>query len=122
MRDLWTDLLACLDLNLVPSHPAVDAALAPVLTAYAADLTLIGTALRPMDGYGQRGNGSVFTSAVTSHTVWFHRPFRTDAWLLLRQHSPLLAHGRCFGRGDVLTEEGTLVASYAQEALLRVAK
>jgi acyl-CoA thioesterase-2 len=60
-----------------------------------------------------------FTSAVTSHTVWFHRPFRTDRWLLLRQHSPVLAHGRCFGRGDVLTEDGTLVASYAQEALLR---
>jgi acyl-CoA thioesterase len=56
---------------------------------------------------------------VTSHTVWFHRPFRTDRWLLLWQHSPVLAHGRCFGRGDVLTEGGALVASYAQEALLR---
>jgi acyl-CoA thioesterase len=47
------------------------------------------------------------------------RSFRTDRWLLLRQHSPVLAHGRCFGRGDVLTEDGSLVASYAQEALLR---
>jgi acyl-CoA thioesterase-2 len=100
--------------------PAVDAALAPALAAYATDLTLIGTALRPMDGLGQRGNGTQFTSAVTSHTLWFHRPFRTDEWLLLRQHSPLLAHGRCFGRGDILTESGTLVASYGQEALLRV--
>ena len=98
--------------------PAVDPALAPALAAYATDLTLIGTALRPMDGVGQRGNGTQFTSAVTSHTVWFHRPFRTDGWLLVRQHSPLLAHGRCFGRGDVLTEDGVLVASYAQEALL----
>ena len=69
---------------------------------------------------GQRGNGTQFTSAVTSHTLWFHRPFRTDEWLLLRQHSPLLAHGRCFGRGDVLTEDGVLVASYGQEALLTV--
>jgi acyl-CoA thioesterase-2 len=42
--------------------------------------------------------------------------------LLLRQHSPLLAHGRCFGRGDILTERGVLVASYGQEALLRVAQ
>jgi acyl-CoA thioesterase II len=99
--------------------PAVDPALAPALTAYATDLTLIGTALRQVDGVGQRGNGTAFTSAVTSHTVWFHRPFRTDGWLLLRQHSPLLAHGRCFGRGDVLTQDGALVASYAQEALLR---
>jgi acyl-CoA thioesterase-2 len=99
--------------------PAVDPALATALAAYATDLTLIGTALRPVDGTGQRGNGTSFTSAVTSHTLWFHRPFRTDDWLLLRQHSPLLAQGRCFGRGDVLTADGALVASYAQEALLR---
>lgn len=99
--------------------PPVAPDLAPALAAYATDLTLIGTALRPIDGAGQRGNGTTFTSAVTSHTVWFHRPFRTDDWLLLRQHSPLLANGRCFGRGDVLTENGLLVASYAQEALLR---
>jgi acyl-CoA thioesterase-2 len=99
--------------------PAVDPELALALAAYATDLTLIGTALRPMDGVSQRGNGTWFTSAVTSHTIWFHRPFRTDAWLLLRQHSPLLAHGRSFGRGDMLAEDGTLVASYAQEALLR---
>ncbi len=100
--------------------PDVDSVLAPALTAYATDLTLIGTALRPMDGLGQRGNGTQFTSAVTSHTLWFHRPFRTDEWLLLRQHSPLLAHGRCFGRGDVLTESGALAASFGQEALLRI--
>jgi acyl-CoA thioesterase-2 len=101
--------------------PAVDAALAPALAAYATDLTLIGTAVRPMDGLSQTGNGTQFTSAVTSHTVWFHRPFTTDRWLLLRQHSPILAHGRSFGRGDLLTADGDLVASYAQEALLRIA-
>lgn len=99
--------------------PAVDGELAPALAAYATDLTLIGTALRPFEGFSHRGNGTQFTSAVTSHTVWFHKSFRTDQWLLLRQHSPVLAHGRCFGRGDVLTEDGSLVASYAQEALLR---
>jgi acyl-CoA thioesterase II len=99
--------------------PAVDRELAPALAAYATDLTLIGTALRPLEGFDQRGNGTLFTSAVTSHTIWFHRPFGTDRWLLLRQHSPLLAHGRSFGRGDVLTEHGVLVASYGQEALLR---
>lgn len=99
--------------------PTVDPDLAPALTAYATDLTLIGTALRPLDGFNQTGNGTAFTSAVTSHTLWFHRPFRTDQWLLLRQRSPLMAHGQCFGMGDVFTEGGTLVASYAQEALLR---
>jgi acyl-CoA thioesterase II len=99
--------------------PTVDAELAPALTSYATDLTLIGTALRPFEGFSHRGNGTQFTSAVTSHTVWFHQPFRTDDWLLLRQHSPVLARGRCYGRGDVLTEDGSLVASYAQESLLR---
>jgi acyl-CoA thioesterase len=88
--DLWTDLLGCLQLR-----------------------TRDGRADDPVH------YGTVFTSAVTSHTIWFHRPFRTDDWLLLRQHSPVLAHGRCFGRGDVLAEDGPLVASYAQEALLR---
>ncbi len=98
--------------------PPVSPALAFALTANAADLTLIGTAVRPLEGVSQRDAHTVFTSAVISHTLWFHQPFRTDGWLLLRQHSPILAHGRCFGRGDVLTTDGSLVASYAQEALL----
>jgi acyl-CoA thioesterase-2 len=100
--------------------PPVSPALACALTAYATDLTLIGTAVRPLEGLSQRDAHTAFTSAVTSHTLWFHRPFRTADWLLLRQHSPVLAHGRCFGRGDVLAEDGSLVASYAQEALLRL--
>ncbi|CAN5592119.1 acyl-CoA thioesterase II [soil metagenome] len=117
--DLNDDAAAPPEFELWMQTPEVDPALAPALTAYATDLTLIGTALRPIDGVNQRGNGTAFTSAVTSHTLWFHRPFRTDQWLLLRQHSPMLAHGRTFGRGDVLTEDGALVVSYAQEALVR---
>jgi acyl-CoA thioesterase-2 len=107
------------ELELWMLTPPVDPALGPALIAYGTDLTLIGTALRPLPGVGQHDAGTAFTSAVTSHSVWFHRPRPTDGWLLLRQQSPLLAHGRCFGRGDVLTEKGSLVASYAQEALLR---
>ena len=99
--------------------PEVGQELAPALTAYATDLTLIGTALRPVEGVCQGDAGTAFTSAVTSHSVWFHRPSRTGDWLLLRQHSPILARGRSFGRGDVLTGDGSLVASYAQEALVR---
>ncbi len=100
--------------------PDADPGLGPALVAYATDLTLIGTALRPLAGYSQRGAQTAYASAVTSHTMWFHRAFRTDDWLLLRQHSPLLAHSRAFGRGDVLTTDGTLVASYAQESLVRL--
>lgn len=99
--------------------PEVAGDLAPALAAYATDLTLIGTALRAVPGVSQRDAGTAFTSAVTSHTVWFHRPFRTDSWLLLRQQGPVMAHGRSFGRGDILTADGTLVASYAQEAMVR---
>lgn len=107
------------EMDLWMRTPPVGPELAPALTAYATDLSLIGTALRPLEGVSQLDAGTAFTSAVTSHTLWFHRPFTIDGWLLLRQHSPLAAHGRCFGRGDVLTESGTLLASYAQEALLR---
>ncbi|MET9830795.1 acyl-CoA thioesterase domain-containing protein [Streptomyces sp. NPDC006385] len=108
-HELWTRI------------PQVHRALAPALLAYATDLTPIGTALRPVEGVTQADAGRAFTSAVTAHTVWFHRPLDTGDWLLLRQHSPLAVHGRCFGRGDVLNREGALVASYAQEALLRFA-
>ena len=100
--------------------PAAPDGLAAALLAYATDLTLIGTAVRPLAGLSQLDAHAAFASAVTSHTLWFHRPVRTDGWLMLRQHSPVLAHGRCFGRGDVLTQDGTLAASYAQEALLRL--
>jgi acyl-CoA thioesterase II len=92
---------------------------AQALAAYATDLTLIGTALRAVDGVSQADAQRAFASAVTSHTIWFHRQFRTDDWLLLRQHSPIMAHARSFGRGDILTSDGTLVASYAQEAMVR---
>ncbi|WP_218002726.1 hypothetical protein [Nocardia brevicatena] len=49
----------------------------------------------------------------------FHRFFRTDDRLLLHRTGPIVAYGRCFGRGDMLTRDGTLVASFAREALLR---
>src|SRR5690606_26223879 len=97
--------------------PAVDPSLAQALASYATDLTLIGTALLPQEGFSQSGNGTAFLSAVTSHTLWFHREFRTDDWLLLRQHSPILAHGRGFGRGHRLTERRDAVASHPPAAM-----
>ncbi|MFQ6228830.1 hypothetical protein [Nocardia sp. NPDC002869] len=95
--------------------PEVGPELAPGRVAYATDLNVIGTVLRQLDGFEHSGNGTGFTS----DTLWFHRPFRSDDWLLLRHHGTVLAHGRAYGRGDVLTTDGTLVASFAQEALLR---
>ena len=118
-EDLDSPAAAVPEYSLWMRTPAAGQELAQPIVAYGTDLTLIGTALRSVAGVSQQDAGKAFTSAVTAHTLWFHRPLRTEDWLLLRQHSPVLAHGRCFGRGDVLTAEGSLVASYAQEALLR---
>jgi acyl-CoA thioesterase-2 len=100
--------------------PAVDAPLAvhQALLAHATDLTLIGTALRPFEGISQADSTITLHTAVTSHTLWFHQPFRVDDWLLLTQHSPVVAHGRSFGRGDVFAGD-ELVVSFAQEAMVR---
>lgn len=80
--------------------PEVGPELAPGLVAYATDLNVIGTVLRQVDGSEHSGSDTEFTSATTSHTLWFHRPFRSDDWLLLRRHRTVLAHGRAYGRGD----------------------
>ncbi|HEV7720833.1 MAG TPA: acyl-CoA thioesterase domain-containing protein [Iamia sp.] len=88
------------------------------LLAHATDLTLIGTALRPFAGVSQADSTVTLHTAVTSHTLWFHQPFRVDDWLLVVQHSPVVAGGRTFGRGDVFAGD-ELVASFAQEAMVR---
>jgi acyl-CoA thioesterase-2 len=51
--------------------------------------------------------------------LWFHRPFRADEWLLYAQDSPNLAGSRGFARGLIFSSDGRLVASVAQEGLLR---
>lgn len=88
------------------------------LLAHATDLTLIGTALRPFDGISQADSTVTLHTAVTSHTLWFHRPFLVDDWLLVVQEAPVTAHGRSYGRGDVFAGD-QLVASFAQEAMIR---
>ncbi|HIM00435.1 MAG TPA: hypothetical protein EYG46_05500, partial [Myxococcales bacterium] len=54
-----------------------------------------------------------------SHTIWFHRPLRVDAWLLLHHENPTVSGARGFGTAHVFGEDGALVASFAQESLLR---
>ena len=100
--------------------PSLDQPLAvhQALLAHATDLTVIGTALRPFDGISQADSTITLHTAVTSHTLWFHQPLRVDGWLLVTQHSPVVAHGRSFGRGDVFAGD-ELVASFAQEAMVR---
>jgi acyl-CoA thioesterase II len=58
-------------------------------------------------------------AASLDHALWFHRPFRADDWLLYAQDSPNLSGSRGFSRGQIFARDGTLVASVAQEGLLR---
>jgi len=57
--------------------------------------------------------------ASLDHAMWFHRPFRADEWLLYVQDSPSASGARGFNRGAIYTREGALVASVAQEGLIR---
>jgi acyl-CoA thioesterase-2 len=58
-------------------------------------------------------------AASLDHALWFHRPFRADEWLLYAQDSPNASGGRGFARGLIFTRDGVLVASVAQEGLVR---
>jgi acyl-CoA thioesterase II len=89
------------------------------LLAYASDVTMMVAAMRPHNGVGF-GSAAVTASAVTSHTISFHRAVRVDDWLLFVQESPAAAGGRAYIRGDVFDESGVVVASCAQEVLIRV--
>jgi acyl-CoA thioesterase-2 len=90
------------------------------LLAHSTDLTIIGTALLPIEGLSQADTGTKFHSAVTSHSMWFHDSFRLSDWLLVAQTAPVLSGARVFGRGDVWTQDGRLVASFAQESMVRM--
>jgi acyl-CoA thioesterase len=81
---LWTDLLACLQLR-VKDGAQFEGDSQRLNYHRVFGGQLLGQFIR-----------TASASAVTSHTIWFHRSFRTDRRLLLRQHSPVLAHGRCF--------------------------
>ena len=95
----------------VPDDPVLQRA----LLAFVSDMSLLDTALLP---HGK----SIFSDvkvASLDHAMWFHRPFRADDWLLYVQDSPSASGARGFNRGALYTREGVLVASVAQEGLIR---
>ena len=85
--------------------------------AYASDITLLDTALV---AHGRNVFDGDLMLASLDHALWFHRPFRADEWLLYAQDGPSLSSSRGFTRGSVFTRDGTLVASAAQEGLIRL--
>jgi acyl-CoA thioesterase-2 len=107
-RSIWMRTIAPL-----PDDPVLHRA----LLAYASDHGLLLTALRP-HGLSYLGNGVRLASI--DHAMWFHRDFRMDDWLLYRIDSPNANGARALCRGSVFTRDGTLVASTAQEGMVRV--
>ena len=82
--------------------------------AYASDISLLGASLAAhavLPGQAQM--------ASLDHTIWFHRPFRADRWWLYDQWSPSASGARGLSLGRAFAEDGTLVATVAQEGLIR---
>ncbi len=110
-----------------PPHQAVwvratgalpdDVALHQCVLAYASDMTLLDVSLLP---HGMGWFDDRVQMASLDHAMWFHRPFRADQWLLYVQDSPSAHGARGFNRGLIYAEDGTLVASVAQEGMIRV--
>jgi len=96
----------------LPDEPAIH----QCVLAYASDMMLLDAALIP---HGRSVFSEDIMAASLDHALWFHRPFRADEWLLYSQDSPNLAGSRGFSRGLIFAADGTLVASVAQEGLLR---
>ena len=96
----------------VPPNPVIDTC----VLAYASDLTLLGVSLVP---HGLIISSRQIQPASLDHSMWFHRPFRSDVWMLYDQHSPSASGARGFALGKVFTREGALIATVAQEGLIR---
>ena len=86
------------------------------VATYASDMSLLDSIVR------RHVKSPSFRSVMMAsldHAVWFHRPFRSDEWLLYVQESPAAAGARGFARGTIFSRDGQLVASVAQEGLMR---
>jgi acyl-CoA thioesterase-2 len=96
----------------LPDDPAIH----QCVLAYASDMTLLDSALIP---HGRTVFEKTIMAASLDHALWFHRPFRADEWLMYAQDSPNMGGARGFSRGLIFASDGTLVASVAQEGLVR---
>lgn len=89
------------------------------LLAYSSDGFLIGTAMRPHPGIGQSMAHVDFSTSVLTQTLSFHEPVVPGDWYLLAQESPYAGRGRSYGRANVFSEDGRLVASFMQDNMIR---
>jgi acyl-CoA thioesterase-2 len=86
------------------------------VVTYASDMSLLDSVILP---HGRSGPLGPVMMASLDHALWFHHPMRADEWLLYAQDSPAAAGARGFARGSIFTRAGKLVASVAQEGLMR---
>jgi acyl-CoA thioesterase II len=115
------------DVSAVPAELAfwmrcpdfADTSLARPLLAYVSDWPIIGTLLKAVPGLSQQDAHIRLQTGVVSHSIWFHQPFDVSQWLRVEIRGQRLAGGRGFGTGAVYTEAGSLVASFAQESVIR---
>ena len=89
------------------------------LLAYVSDYFLLDTATLP---HGVEFLHNTLTMASIDHAMWFHRPLRVDEWLLYAVESPSASGARGFARAGLFGLDGRLVASTAQEGLVRIKK
>ena len=96
----------------LPASPALH----KYLLAYASDFSFVGTALQP---HGVSSWSKFIQLASLDHAIWFHREVKLDDWLLYSIDSPWAGNARGFVRGSIFNRAGELVASVAQEGLIR---
>ena len=94
-----------------------DRALQTAVLAYLSDMTLLDTSTFP---HGRAVFDPDLQVASLDHAMWFHRPHPLDGWLLYTQDTPSSSGSRGFTRGAIYGEDGTLIASVAQEGLIRL--
>ena len=96
----------------LPDNPALHL----YLLAYASDFGLLTTSMLP---HGVSVWQKFMQVASLDHAIWFHRPVRVDEWLLYSMDSPWAGNARGFTRASIFNQAGELVASVAQEGLIR---
>lgn len=106
-NQIWFRMGAAANADAVTQH---------LLLAYASDMYLMSSGMRP---HGLSWFTGEVNGASLDHAIWFHAPLKFENWHLYSMDSPWGGRGRNFNRGSIYSEDGVLVASVAQEGLMR---
>jgi acyl-CoA thioesterase II len=109
MHRIWFRTSSKIESSAISKHQS--------LLAFASDMSLLDNCLFV---HGKSWLNEDLMAASLDHTVWFHRPFRADEWLLYVMNCPTTEGSRGFNFGHVFTQDGRLVATVTQESLMRI--